>query len=392
MDFILSLIDHYGTAEWTLLALLFASYTIQIIFYLVLYRKPYSFLKKQEKQMNPAPEEWPPVSVIIASKNHSEELKKNLPPILQQDYPRFEVIVVNCGSTDETDIVLNALQLQYPHLYHTYVPAETDVVTEKKLALTLGIKAAKNELLLFTEAYCRPCSDRWIRAFAREFSKGKEIVLGGSRLRMSKEVGLHRFIQYDNLIHHLKFLSMAIAQKTYMGIGRNMAYRKAIFFNNKGYSSILSIDDGEDDLFINKIARGKKTGVLLSTESMTETDGIDRFSDWRTLKSKYLYTQQYYKGFAVRLFGWETFSKYLFYTAFIAAMIKGIYGNDYLFAGAAILFFLIRYGIQLTVINHNSRMFQAGRYHIHLLFFDLLQPLNNARFRRYANRRNHFRH
>src|SRR5690554_3258730 len=262
MDLFALYVDRLSPVEWTLYGSLLFFFLIQLFFYLRVYKRPYRYERKRDKPEIPD-DQLPGISVIITSKNDAEALEKNLPYIMEQDYPNFEVIVVNSGSTDETDMVLKAAEQKYPGLYHTYVPAGADGVNEKKLALTLGIKAAKHEVLLFTEAYCKPCSSQWIREFGKEFSKGKEVVLGYSRIRFDRKTAMWRFIRYDNLVHHLKFLSMAIAGKPFMGIGRNMAYKKNLFFEQKGFSPILNIDGGEDDLFINRVARKKNTGEVL---------------------------------------------------------------------------------------------------------------------------------
>jgi len=387
MDLIISYIPNLSLIELILGAILFVSFLTQLFFHLFIYRKPAAYQRKRVEKAIPD-EALPGISVIISSKNNSEELRKNLSFVLEQDYPNFEVIVVNSGSTDETDMVLKAADIKYPQLYHTYVPADADSINEKKLALTLGIKAANNDILLFTEAYSRPCSTQWIREYGKEFAQGRDIVLGYSRLIIDRKVRMRNFILFDNLIHHLKFLSMAIARKPFMGIGRNMAYKKELFFRHKGYSSILNMEGGEDDLYINRIGRKKNTGVLLSPDSMTETHSVDNFFTWRSLKSKYLYTRQFYKGFSSHIFGLETFSKYVFYAAFIALCIISILSSNHYLLGVTLFLFLIRFWVQWYIINKNSALLDAVRYHINLLPFDLFQPFNNLRFRRYANKRN----
>jgi glycosyltransferase involved in cell wall biosynthesis len=380
----------FTPAEWILGGSLLLCFLIQLFFYLFIYIRPYNYLKKKEDISVPN-EALPAVSVIVTSKNSAEELEQNLPFIMEQDYPDFEVIVVNRGSTDDTDMVLKAAEQKYSRLYHTYVPVEADGINEKKLAITLGIKAAKNDYLLFTEAYCKPCSTQWIREFGKEFTQGKEVILGFSRLEIPQKTGLRGFMLYDNLIHHLKFLSMAILHKPFMGIGRNLAYKKDLFFKHKGYSSILNLEGGEDDLYINRIAPPKKTGVALSGKSMTETGSVNHFSEWRALKSGYLYSKRYYKGTSFRIFSLETFSKYVFYLLFICATVLGIVAGNYILTAFALLFFLARYAVQWRVITLSSRLFDAGKYHINLPFYDIFQPLNNTRFRKYAVKRNRAR-
>ncbi|MFA7583560.1 MAG: glycosyltransferase [Proteiniphilum sp.] len=390
MDALVFYADSLSLFEWISGGILFLSFLIQLCFYLFIYKKPYTHQRKQKGSSFPT-DDLPGISVIVTSKNNSEELKKNLPFILEQDYPRFEVIVVNSGSTDETDMVLKAAELKYSHLYHTFVPEGADSINEKKLALTLGIKAAKYELLLFTEDFCKPCTPRWITTFGQEFAKGCDIVLGFNRINISKKVSSCKFILYDNLIHHLKFLSMAVLRKPFMGIGRNLAYKKELFFANKGYSSILNIEGGDDDLYINRIAPGKITNVLLSPDSLTEASGVNNFFIWRTLKSKHLYTKQLYKGFSAHFFALDTFSKYLFYATLTSCVILGIITPNYPLLTCASLLFIVRYWIQLVIINRSSKLFDGVAYHIDLILFDLFQPFNNMRFRRYANRRNNLR-
>lgn len=359
----------------------FFLWIIQILYYLILYKKPYAYERKREKIYS-LDLEQPSVSVVIASKNEAESIAQNLPAILEQNYSNFEVIVVNMGSTDETDTQLKRLSQQYPNLYHTYVPEEAESYNEKKLALTLGIKAAKNDILLFTEAYCKPVSDMWIQEFANEFKKGKEIVLGFCKFNIPKNVAMRKFILFDNLMQSLKFLSLAIHKKPFMGINRNLAYNRKLFFDEKGFSSVLFIENGEDDLFINKISKQRKTGVVVSAESMTVSDVIDKYSVWKNLKSKYLYTKRFYTGASSTILGLETFTKYLFYFSFALSIVYSVlYSNTTMLAFASLLF-LLRYFIQLFVINRYNKTFGSGKYFISMIIFDIFQPISNFRLRK----------
>lgn len=387
MAYLNQLLNQISLTEWIALGILLCCFLVQLFYYLFFYNRPYRYQKKKTDDIV-VDDALPPVSVIVSSKNCADELERNLPHILEQDYPKFEVIVVNSGSTDETDMVLKAASLKYPNLYHTYVPDEADATHEKKLALTLGVKAAKYDCLLFTEAYCKPRSKNWIRNFGTEFLHGKEVVLGFNHLDIPPKTALRGFMLYDNLIFQLKFLSMAILRHPFMGNGKNLAYRKELFFKNKGFSPVLNWEGGEDDLYVNRIAPRKKTGVVVSKESITETDLVQHFHDWRSLKSGYLHSKKYYKGFSARIFGVETFSKYLFYILVVLAIVTGSVSGNYLFTAFALLLFFIRYAVQWNVIRSASQLFDTGKFHINLLLYDLFQPLNNAQFRRYAHTRN----
>lgn len=390
MNIFFSYFEAFSIIEWVLGASLLFFFIIQILYSIFLFRKPQAFEKKREEIIVDE-DELPGISVIVTSKNNSFELEKNLPYFLNQNYPLYEVIVVNSGSTDDTDDVLKLAEQKYSQLYHTFIPAGADEVNEKKLAITLGVKAAKYDIVLFSESYCRPFSNNWIREFGKEFTKGKDILLGYSKVIFTNRVGLGNFIRYDNLIHHLKFLSLAIAGKPFMGIGRNMAYKKELFFNNKGLSSVLGIDGGEDDLYINRISNRKNTGVILSKDSIIETDSVDSFSTWRSIKSKYLYTKQFYKGPANSIFGFETITKQLFYLNLVLSIAASIYFSNFILLGFSVLLFIIRFIILLLVINKNSVWFDSKKFNINLLCYDLLQPISNLRFKKYANKRNKYR-
>lgn len=382
MEEIIKILDQFSLVEWILGSALLLCFLIQLFYYLFFYYRPYKFQKKKKTVTIPD-EALPPISVIITSKDNAVMLEKNLPFIMEQEYPNFEVIVVNSGSTDDTDMVLKAAEQKYTRLYHTFVPARPNNINEKKLALTLGIKAAKNDCLLFTEAYCRPCSDQWIKEYGKEFSQGKEIILGFCRLEIPKKTVLRGFMNFDNLIHHLKFLSMAILKKPFIGINRNLAYKKELFFINKGYSSILDIESGEDGIFINKVAAKRKTGVLLSRESLTETNQANPFSIFREKST----SKQTYKGFHFLLFSFETFSKYCFYILLAGIIILDIMTVNFYLIAFALLLFLIRYAFQWRIIRLSSRLFNAGKYHINLLFYDIFQPLYNALCRKKTTRK-----
>lgn len=390
MEILLTYVESLSVVELALIVALLLFFLFQILFSLVLFRKPQSYEKKRAVTML-SESELPGISVVITSKNNAFELEKNLPFFLKQNYPKYEVIVVNSGSTDDTDVLLKSAELKNPHLYHTFIPAGADEVNEKKLAITLGVKAAKYDYILFSESFCRPSSENWILEFGKEFTKGKEILLGYSRVIFSNKVKLRNFIQYDNLIHHLKFLSLTMAGKPFMGIGRNMAYKKELFFNNKGLYSVLGIDGGEDDLYINRISNKNNTWVVLSKDSITETDSVDSFSTWRSIKSKYLYTKQFYKGPANLILGFETFTKQSFYLILLLSVLFSVSSSNFILLGYSVLLLLLRFIIQLIVINKSSMIFNSKKFNINLLLFELIQPLSNLRFRRYANRRNRMR-
>lgn len=379
---ITSFFNRVSIYEWFIIALYLVFFIIQLFYYLYLFRKPYQHVAKNREVFSSTDknnEGLPGISIIITAKNEAENLRKNLPFILNQDYPNFEVIVVDNSSTDSTDDVLKTFRNNHSNLYITYIPIEADSVNNKKLALTIGVKAAKHDILLFTEPDTKPLSEKWVYEYAKTFYAGKDVVLGCCQLYIKKSF-FKKLILFDNLFSGIKYSSMTLAKKPYMGIGRNMAFTKNLFFDNKGFSSVLNIQDGEDDVFINKIATKENTAIVNSHESLVVCNAIDGLSSWKNIKTKYLATQKYYAGNTIKLLSFEVFSRYSFYLLFTTLCIVGVHSSLYLLPVVALLLFIARYSIQLLVMNKNSKIFNAGSFYFSLPLLDILTPFVNYLF------------
>lgn len=212
----------------------------------------------------------PPVSIIICSHDDGKNIKELVPLLLRQDYPEFEVIVVDDRSNDDTyDYLLRATKV-LPKLRMVHVKFLPEHITGKKFALTLGVKAAAYDWVLLTDADCRPNGDQWLRSMAAPMGAGKEIIVGYSPY--SKSPGyLNAFIRFEALITGIQFMGWALLGNPYMGTGRNLAYRKALFFDNKGFNSHLSVMGGDDDLFVNQHATTKNTAVSMGASSLVHS-------------------------------------------------------------------------------------------------------------------------
>lgn len=210
-----------------------------------------------------------PVSVIVCAHDEEQNLKELVPVLLRQKHPSFEVIIVNDRSNDGTyDYLLNETNGgTHRDIRMVNVKSVPAHVNGKKYAITLGIKAARYDWIVLTDADCRPNSDEWLHAISSKCANDKEIVLGYSAYR--KEVGfLNLFIRFETLLTAIQYVAYAILGNPYMGIGRNLAYRKSLFLNNKGFNGFLGVTGGDDDLFVNQHANSKNTVVCLGEKSI----------------------------------------------------------------------------------------------------------------------------
>ena len=220
-----------------------------------------------------------PVSVIISARNEAKNLKENLPSILTQNYPNFEVVVINDCSSDSSDLVLDEFKEAYPNLKVVTINEHVRFKTGKKFALTLGIKAAANEHLLFTDADCRPLTGDWITRMATNFTGQIQIVLGYSPYHKTGGF-LNNLIRFETIKTAINYLSSALNGDAYMGIGRNLAYTKTLFFSAKGFAAHMHILSGDDDLFVNQNATADNTAIEIHRDSFVCTDAKGTVAAW----------------------------------------------------------------------------------------------------------------
>ena len=371
----------FNTTEQALLAAVGILFLIQLFYYFCLYNRIHARSRAVKRSDIHFSQELPPLSVIIYAREEVENLRRNLPAVLEQDYPQFEVIVINDGNTDESEDYLTLQGEKYPNLYHSFVPSSSRYISRKKLAITLGIKASKYDWLVFTDANCLPESNQWLRTMARNFTSRAQIVLGYSGYERGKG-WLHKRVSFDNLFTSMRYLGYALAGKPYMGIGRNMAYRKELFYAQKGFSAHLNLQRGDDDLFINKTATAENTGIETDANAVVRVQPVYRAKDWREEKISYMGTAHFYRGIQRYLSGFETTTRLLFHVAWIAVLVIGILNFHWLAAGIAFLLFALRYTLQALIINKTAKdLGEKRRYIFTLPVFDILQPMQSLRWK-----------
>ena len=370
--------------EIGLISVLLFCFIIQLMYLWVVLAKPYYYMRYISKEKVYRFTSYPPVSIIIYTDNSSRDLNDFLPEILEQEYPEFEVIMVTDGISDTNEEALIRFKNLYSNLYYTSVPGDTRNISRKKLALTLGMKAAKYNKILLTESDSRIKTKQWIYSMTRHFSDKKTIILGFSAVENSKYF-LQRFISLDSLLSNFQLISFALFNRPYAGNGRNLAYSKDHFIKQKGFVKFRTLKQGEDDLFINEIATKKNTAVELSADSVTLTE-IKDFSEWRRRKVDRMTTKQFYKSGPVAFWRFETLTRIAFFISTVTCFFNSIpYDtmNCYILPGIALSFFIIRFSSQLFIINKTADYLQLEKFYLTILLIDIFQPLFNIYFYTY---------
>ena len=373
---------HFNIVEWTLLGILGVLFLIQLYWYsrymAAVARKIRRDKKSQISNLQSQIAEG--VTVVLCAHNESENLSNYLQALLTQDYPTYEVIVVDDGSEDSTREIVERYMTHDPRVHMTFVPYGARVGSTKKLALTLAAKAAKYDYLLLTDADCVPESNQWIRSMMSGFASGKDIVLGYGAYFEEKGF-INRLVRYDTLFNGLHYLGAALCGHPYMGVGRNLAYRKSLFFESGGFTHLMTNRAGDDDLFINHVATKQNTAVAVNPESYTWSLSKKTLKEWWQQKRRHLSVSPNYKPVTKFRLTLEPLTRGLFYLAVLGTLIYQLPITNYQYAILPLIavgLFLLRWIIQTAIINISARRMGLKRFSMcTVLGFDILLPLIN---------------
>lgn len=301
-----------------MLILFILSLAVQCFFFLFFFTR-LAFYTIPAKSI---PECLPSVSIVVCAHNECENLKKLLPLLLSQEHPSYEVIVVNDRSDDDSRDYLATLWPQSPQLKIINMEASAPGASPKKTALTAGILAAANEILLLTDADCIPCSPQWARLMTAGLAgQGKEACIGYGPYEKSKGL-LNLLIRFETLYTATQYLSFALAGRPYMGVGRNMAYTKDLFLRNNGFESHSHLLSGDDDLFGNECFHSHNLIVEIRKESQTLSVPKYRYADWFRQKTRHLSAGKQYKTKLRISLGALMLSHFFFFLAFFSLLFN----------------------------------------------------------------------
>ncbi len=363
---------------WIMLlgCLFLAGWVLQLIFSLSIYLKTWLRGRAEAKGRVAHVDDCPGVSVVIYAHNQADLLLNNLPALLDSDYPDYEIIVVDDASTDDTQNVLTMMEQRSDRFYHTRITDDVRTLSRRKLAILLGIKAARHEIILETQAQCVPASRRWIGMMARNFTPSTDLVLGP--VCYEDRTGfLSRFYAFDLFHRMLWQFGVTLSLFPYSGCGMNLAFRKKVFFEHGGFNKYLAIHPGEDDLFVADMSSRSNTKVEASADAVIISQERPLHYGWSQLRLNRAFTSRYYALLPRLMKGVDVSSRYLLFLAGVA-LLWALWGQ-WLWFGVVWVLLLFHCAVRMLVYRVTARHLQIHGF-LFSAFFECLLPLVDLYF------------
>lgn len=329
------------------------------------------------------------VSVIVYCDNDLKNLTQNLPAIINQDYPEFEIIIVNDGKNEAINDFINRMSIEYSNLHYSYTPDDARNLSRKKLALMIGIKAAKYDIIITTNSHCKPQSNHWISAIARHFLTETDVVIGYSRIADDCDTQKGHSFRYFSTLHDtIQYLVQAICRKPYRGTSDNLAYRKDVFFKNKGFSRSMHLHHGEDDIFVNEIATHNNTKTEITPESLVISHIDNAAHSFLTLKLQRMFTERMFHSSAFALGNLKTI---IFYINFI--LLCGIAIADFsniIVIAIPCLISIIFTPLQIILHRKTADLLSYRKLSFSIPIYTFILPISNLYYKLKSRRHTSF--
>ncbi len=348
--------------------------SVQVICYLFIYGR-FAFAKPKKGNT----QNIQPVSVIVYAKNEAEMLKSFLPTILSQNYPNYEVVLINDVSYDNTFEIMEDFAEKHSNIKLVNVKNNEAFWGNKKYALTLGIKAATNQNLLFIEASSKPITSNWIKELNSQISGSKTIVIGYGAYTKVKNSILNKLIRFENLVKAIQYMSFAKSGIPFTGVGTNLAYTKKQFFDANGFMSHMNIKKVDHALFINQTATKKNTSVVFSKDSFTTTQAKNTFKDWVLQNRQDTFISKHYKFIHKTLLSLIYCSSLLFWV--LGTLLISLSFNWQIVSAIIAVKLVVQYivyGTSAKKLNELDLLFFVPFFEIFLILFQFVIFITNT--------------
>jgi cellulose synthase/poly-beta-1,6-N-acetylglucosamine synthase-like glycosyltransferase len=343
---------------------------IQVGFFLFVFSRTALYKPSPKKTFAQYPEEG--VTVLVTARNKFQHLKVLIPKLFEQDYPKFDVMVVNDQSSDRTKRLLEDLMARYPKLRSVTLKYTPKHVTAKKYAITLGIKVAKNDVILLTDANTIPQSNQWIRKMTAPVrEEGKTFALGYSGYE-AKPGSLNEWIQFETILRALFYLSFSLWKSPFMGTGRNLSYRKSFFMEVNAFKGFWDLDGGDDTVFVNTYATGENTKVVIDPVAITVSTPKETLKEYLQQEKNALYAESFFRVEDKRKMGIFGISHALYWIGGLGLLIYFGIGGQWEHLAIVLGSMVTRSLLLLALFKATSKTVQGTQPKMNVLVNDLL--------------------
>lgn len=353
-----------------------AAWLIQLVLLLTIQRPVLARCKRKNREGDLTDDAKPGVSVIVYSQNQGEALLRNLPTLLDNDYPNFEVIVVDDCSCDDTQNVLTIMEQRNENIFHTNLTDRIKNMSHRKLALLLGVKAAHNDIILTTKAQCVPASKSWINKMVRNFSPKTDFVIGPMVFEGRSGL-IPRFCQYDLFQRMVNMFGVTMSYCPFAGWSDNMAFRKHLIFdnNNQAFNTHLQLHPGEDDLFINAMAKGRNVAVECSYDSMVIRQESPLRVAWKKDRQNRAFTSKFSRLTPKVIKCLDYLTRYACAGVGVALIVWSAITMSWIPLAVAAALLLIRVSLVAVFSYQTARNLRIHRYFFSPIVYDLWIPI-----------------
>ena len=374
------------------LAIIFiVAWLIQVILHLSIWQRLWHRIRSQKKEQSvmaanayfsDQPSQ-PGVSILVYAHNQGELLLRNLPTLLEQDYPNFEVTVMDDASLDDTADILSMMTSRYEHLNFSRITEQVRGMSHRKLAVLLGAKGSRNEIIVMTQAQCLPASKNWLRQMARHFANPATEVVIGPVAYERRSSFLSRFCQFDLFQRLVSLFSISLAIKPYAGWGQNLAFRKSTFYANRsqGFQRHLNIQPGEDDLFVADVARGNNVVMECQPESLVTDQSTPLSVSWSLDRLNRAFTSRLYSLVPAIVKVVDALTRYLTGLPAWLLVAYGLLTQNWVLFSVAVALLFIRAGFIILTYAATSKALCLRPFVFWPLLCDLYTPLVDLWFR-----------
>jgi glycosyltransferase involved in cell wall biosynthesis len=325
----------------------------------------------------------PAASVVVCAGDDAEALEYLLGKLFEQEYkPGMEVIVVNDGKNEDVKDVVTRMKHvnRLSNLYITFTPPRLRNISHRKLSVTLGIKAAKNPVVVVVNEQSRLYSTQWLLRMMRHFASPEvDVVLGSSlpAYKSDTKPG-KRYRSFTHGADAVMWLSAALKGQPYRGDSGNLAFRRELFFTSGGFNGALNLRDGDDDIFINKISTAANTRVELSPHAQVRYRLPSSRHQFRNRRPRRFFTAALLRRSAPRLFGASSLMAYIFVLLTVAAVALSAVQHNWVQLGVSVALILLLWLPLMIAWRKTLRALRCRRTFLALPLMILMRPLTNA--------------